>query len=533
MSMMENTKSSTNTEPKQAEANTKTETKTKTKTEARVAGNWIQSYLKCTEGQESPTLFHLWVAITTIAAALRRNVHIRMGHFKIYPNFYTVLISPSGTCRKSTAIGIGEGFLRHVEGINIFRTKMTPEALLTFLKEEAQIVSETDGDEEGTGVSDAQKHDTRGQARNNEEDETQDEQVAVSGGEEEENEAYSTEETEADYPSENTGEEAIEAPEPSKEKLEFIESTSGFIIASELATMLGSASYSDDLKFLLTDLYDNKVSDGYTTKNSGRIKLHNVNINLLAGSTPTWMARNFSEDAFGGGFMGRTIFVYQEEGTRIPWPEKSEELEVLEQMLIVDLQHISRLQGNFFVTTGAKDFYSDWYMNRKLEAGTRMSGYFERKHIHLLKIAMILAIAESDTKVIDVRHCKAALVLLEQVEDWMPDAFAYIGATVEAQVEQQILEFLRSRGGYATASVLLKHIRKSIKGKRDFDTIMDTLRASGTVISQIKDHNLYYIFTEEYQKHREAKRKAKDDRLAWEEKQKQEREARQKTKEKE
>ena len=503
-------------------------------TGVRVAGNWIESYLECTEGQESPTLFHLWVAITTIAAALRRNVYIRMGHFRIYPNFYTVLVSPSGTCRKSTAMSIGEGFLRHVEGINIFRTKMTPEALLTFLKEEAQIVSETDGDEGRSGVSDSQTHDRRGQARDSEEetDEAQDEQDSAADGEEEARETYETEKTKADDPSKSPDEETIEAPQPSKEKLEFIESTSGFIIASELSTMLGSASYADDLKFLLTDLYDNKVDDGYTTKKSGRIKLHNVNINLLGGSTPTWMARNFSEDAFGGGFMGRTIFVYQEEGTRIPWPEKSAELEVLEQMLIIDLQHISRLQGNFFVTAEAKDFYSDWYMNRKLEAGTRMAGYFERKHIHLLKIAVVLAIAEGDTKIIDVRHCKAALMLLEQVEDWMPDAFAYIGATTEAQVEQQILEFLRSRGGYAKSAVLLKHIRKSIKGKRDFDTIMDTLRASGTVVSKIKNHDLYYIFTEEYQKHREAKRKAKDERLAWEEKQKQEREARKKEQQK-
>ena len=501
----------------------------------RVAGNWIESYLKCTEGQESPTLFHLWVAITVLAAALRRNVCIRMGHFKIYPNFYTILVSPSGTCRKSTAISIGDGFLRHVDGINIFRTKLTPEALLTFLKEEAQIVSETDGDERGSGGSNLKTPDSTGQERQARQDNTvqgrSEEDEQESGEDEEETEDSEDAEADGTSQNENENEESVEAPEApqlDKSGLEFIESTSGFIIASELSTMLGATSYADDLKFLLTDLYDNKVDDGYTTKKSGRIKLQNVNINLLGGSTPTWMARNFSEDAFGGGFMGRTIFVYQEEGTRIPWPEKSEELEVLEQMLIVDLQHISRITGNFFVTSKAKDFYSDWYMERKLEAGTRMAGYFERKHIHLLKIAMILAIAEGDTKIIDVRHCKAALVLLEQIEDWMPDAFAYIGATTEAQVEQQILEFLRSCRGYATAPTLLKHVRKSVKGKREFDAIMTTLEASGTVVSQIKDHALYYIFTEEYQKQREAKRKEKDARIAWEAKQKQEREKKRK-----
>ena len=507
--------------------------------EVRFAGNWIESYLKCTKGQESPILFHLWVAITVIAAALRQNVHMPMGHFKIFPNFYTILVSPSGTCRKSTAISIGESFLYHVDGLNIFRTKLTPEALLTFLKAEAEIVQtkpDVEGSE-GTGTAarstakDLQQPTTNQQSQQGKEQASNDKSM-----EEEESETEDDDSIETEDGSTKAQEEALESAQKST-STEFIERTSGFVVASELSTMFGAASYVDDLKFLLTDLYDNKANDEYATKKGGRVKLHNVNLNLLGGSNPTWLARSFSEDAFGGGFMGRTIFVYQEEGSRIPWPEKSEELELLEQMLIADLQRISRLQGTYQVTDEAKEFYANWYINSKLEAGTRMAGYFERKHIHLLKIAMILVVAEGDKLLIDVRHCEAALALLAQIEAWMPDAFAYIGATTEARVEQQILEYLRSHKGYAKAPVLLKHVRKSVKGKKEFSAIMATLEASGTVVSRMKDDDkgnkdLYYVFTEAYLKQKAAQDKRHRERKEREAKQEQERKARQEQREK-
>ena len=464
----------------------------------RVAGNWIQSYLKCAEGQESPTLFHLWVAITVIASTLRRNVFLDMNFFKIYPNFYTILVSPSGTCRKGIAIGIGERFLAHVDGLNIFRTKLTPEALLTFLKEEAKVVNENEKE-------------------NEKEEETSYKSEVVETGEEDEGEAESDAESAADVDSTDEEKETYKDTE-TKISQKYTEVTTGLIIAPELSTMLGSASYADDLKIMLTDLFDNKEKDGYTTKKGGRIELYNVNINMLGGSNPTWLARSFSEDSFGGGFMGRTIFVYQSEGSKVPWPEKSAEIKVLEKLLIMDLQRISRIRGNFYVTPEARDFYADWYMKFKPDTGTRMSGYYERKHIHLLKVAMVLAIAEGDRRVIDVKHCKAALVLLEQLEAWMPDAFAYIGATLEARVEQEVLNFLRSNDGYAKASVLLRHVRKSVRGKREFDAIMNTLSAGGTVVQKVQDKVLYYVFTTEYlarkkereERERERERKEKE-----------------------
>jgi len=88
---------------------------------------FINQYISYTRPQQSPTLFHTWTAISTIASALRRRVWIDFDYLIIYPNLYTILVSASGIGNKSTAIKIGtEGLLRKaISDITIMRGKLT------------------------------------------------------------------------------------------------------------------------------------------------------------------------------------------------------------------------------------------------------------------------------------------------------------------------------------------------------------------------------------------------------------------------
>jgi len=88
---------------------------------------FINTYITYTKPQESPTLFHSWTAISTIASALRRRIWIDRGYYTLYPNLYTILVSDSGVGRKSTAIKIGtESLLRKaIPDITIMRGKLT------------------------------------------------------------------------------------------------------------------------------------------------------------------------------------------------------------------------------------------------------------------------------------------------------------------------------------------------------------------------------------------------------------------------
>ena len=422
----------------------------------RMAGNWIASYLKYAAGQESPELFHTWIAVSVISSVLRRNVVLKMGYFEIYPNHYTILVSPSGTCRKGVAIGMGSKFLREIDDLNLFRSKLTPEFLMVYLKKSAVYTNlHSNPRKEGT--------------------------------------PYQGEDA-------KTREQLRQAEEESGESLRDMheERCEATILAPELSTMLGTAAYAEDLRKLLTDLYDCKADpDEYGTKHGGHVKIHNVCLNFIGASNPTWLAKSVTDTAFGGGFMGRVIFVYQNVGKTIPWPEKSPEILLLEKLMVLDLQHISKLRGSFRVTQSAKDFVGTWYRKFVAPEDDRMSGYYERKQFHLLKLAMILSISHSDSLVIRQWHCKLALKMLKQIEDWMPDAFAFIGSTLEAQIEHRIVDYMRAHKGYASSADLLRFVRKDLPhGKRQFDSIMHTLVSSSDVVSWIskKNSKVYYIF---------------------------------------
>jgi hypothetical protein len=80
----------------------------------RRLGNWLKAYQLYTEGTESPPLFHLWVGLSTLAAAAQRKIFMDHDFFKTHTNMYVVLVSPPGRSRKSTAMSFGKNLLKKV-----------------------------------------------------------------------------------------------------------------------------------------------------------------------------------------------------------------------------------------------------------------------------------------------------------------------------------------------------------------------------------------------------------------------------------
>lgn len=106
--------------------------------------NWLSSYMEFTENSESPTSYHLWTGISCIAAALQRKVWMRWGHTTIYPNFYTVLVGPSGRARKGEPIDIGRGIIDEIN-ISTIGDDNTQEAVIRLMKKSEKSFSTKDG----------------------------------------------------------------------------------------------------------------------------------------------------------------------------------------------------------------------------------------------------------------------------------------------------------------------------------------------------------------------------------------------------
>lgn len=98
---------------------------------------WIRTYLTYTKPQQSPTIFHTWTALSTIASAMRRRCWIDRSFYILYPNLYVILVSESGIGMKSTAIKIGTNtFLaKAVPDLTIMRGAITVKFLIDWMSQ--------------------------------------------------------------------------------------------------------------------------------------------------------------------------------------------------------------------------------------------------------------------------------------------------------------------------------------------------------------------------------------------------------------
>lgn len=85
----------------------------------RQLDDWIKFYCDTLAHGEAPEKFNFWVAVSTIAGALRRRVSINEGTFKWFPNFFIVLVGEPGVVKKGTAMKTGIRLLRDVPGVTL------------------------------------------------------------------------------------------------------------------------------------------------------------------------------------------------------------------------------------------------------------------------------------------------------------------------------------------------------------------------------------------------------------------------------
>lgn len=205
----------------------------------------------------------------------------------------------------------------------------------------------------------------------------------------------------------------------------------------------------------LTDIFD--TSDDtwkYSTKHQGKATLHFPVLNVFACTTPSWIANDFPADALNHGFTARVVFVYEED-TRFDNPYPRAPDSNLIKSLINDLKHISLIRGPFEWGPGSKETYAKYYgiIKRTIPKDYRVEGFHWRKRIHVLKVAMLLSLADNDSLVLMPRDIEAAWDIITLVEEKMPLAFSAVGKYEHASDLERILYQITATGGMSTKEI--------------------------------------------------------------------------------
>lgn len=257
-----------------------------------------------------------------------------------------------------------------------------------------------------------------------------------------------------------------------------------------------------DMIDLLVNLWDSKKG-GFkkVTKGSGTDIVENPWINLIACTTPAWIAGNFPEYVIGGGFTSRCLFIYTEKKEKlVAYPSLAvpRGLKEVRARLIQDLEHIAiNLVGPYTLTPEAIEWGTAWYedhYSRRPDhlSDERFGGYIARKQTHIHKTAIVLAASQRDALIITAEDLALANTMVTDLEKDMPKVFSKIGRSEESVSAERLINYIRLKGRVSYANAY-QFVHTHFPNAKDFENVVAGAVRAGYVRMETDPNGLYLV----------------------------------------
>lgn len=203
------------------------------------------------------------------------------------------------------------------------------------------------------------------------------------------------------------------------------------VIASELGVFL--PEYDRLFMNTLTKLYDGEHYEQRRRTKGIHITMPRPQLNLIGGTTPSYLNTFLPEGAWDQGFTSRSVFVYCGTagntpifGERIP---SNDHNEFVYNNLIADLKSIANLFGKLDWDDGSVNAITAWNDNglAPVPQQPKLLHYNSRRLAHLIKLCIIAAASRGNGKQIWLEDYQTALDWLLEAEATMPDIFLNSG----------------------------------------------------------------------------------------------------------
>lgn len=291
----------------------------------------------------------------------------------------------------------------------------------------------------------------------------------------------------------------LDEPMPNGETLSH---SSISIISKEFESFLGQKKENTRMIVFLTDMFDcSEMPVKYRTKNSGDSTIPSPFVNLLGATTPESLASCLPVSAVGGGLTSRMLFIWADDKKcKSPKPQMTEAELVMQESLIQDLYHISRLSGDYVMSAEADSKWFNWYMayderdKNRVCLDKSFAGWYARKPMYILKMAINRAASEYNDMVIEWRHITAAIADIESVERDMGLVFRAIGKSDVASEVDTVMQLILDYG-IISEQKLMSMIWRDIDAYK-FENVIATVCRTGRVRKDLKgprgEQGIYY-----------------------------------------
>lgn len=254
------------------------------------------------------------------------------------------------------------------------------------------------------------------------------------------------------------------------------------VISKELGSLL--AIDKENMIITLTDLYDCHDTWKYDTSDKGHDFLYNVCPTVFAGTTPRFITNNLPPEAFAEGFASRAIWLSEFPAYKsVPWPPPLDKLKL--RTLVHDLHTISKLVGEFQITPVAKTIFDLWYAKiperKKFLKDERLYGNLNRLHLQVLKVAMVLRVAESNKLIVDENEMGRAIDLVEELFAVASRAFGGGGYGSLGPMIETIRNQVAILGETTFRELLSMNYPSFTHPKTDLEEILEILEIMGKI----------------------------------------------------
>jgi len=430
-----------------------------------------EKWLAINDGACSPQNFIEWSWRFVVSAALQRRVWYGPDHMQCFPNTYTILVGKAG-------IGKGVAIAPAMELLRYWKQKDFTTAPATGQQSIAVQV-------EAANAEDSEKT-TQQLKRGGERidpprfpyapDATTYEKLV-------EDIAKSGRRINCYYPENYEG-----------KRIPIYFHCSMYFTLPELASLLRKRT-DDTVNFLLS-LYDCPLDYEYKTKTKECDRVRRGCLNLLAGTTPEFMASVFDANLINQGFSSRVFFIYANKNRKnvfSPPALTPEQLEYKKELL-EHLKKLSLLFGRAYVTKDTEKWLEDWWdkheTNRFARSNTspKLDPYYARKNIHIIKVAMANHFGESTDLFIPQSRFEEAASDLAKEEINMSLALTFEGANPLGKLTDLVLEYLGNRKGSNIVDLCAEFWKQSPEGKKSIEEVLSHL-ISQDKVAMINDED--------------------------------------------
>jgi len=337
--------------------------------------NW-DKWREYTSGLPSPDNYVNWAWFYTIAASLQRRVWVGPTHQPCYPNMYTILVGPPGV-GKGLIIREVTNALKHwtldinAGNTNAAKSQQDKDTAAMVVESDLKHATEVEYQGKSKGAdtlkpllipvcADAITYEALVQAVGN---------------------SYRR----INY---------AELNGDNQPKLKIYGHSSLCFVLQELSSLLRKRT-NDTVNYLL-GLYDCPVDYEYTTITRGKDRVRRGCLNIIAGTTPSFMQSTFDEDLVGEGFTSRTFYIYANKNrkNRMWLPSLDSSQETCKKELLDHIKKLTTLYGQVMVEPEVARWLEEWWdgyekdKSRRVNKALEMIPYYARKNIHVLKLAM-------------------------------------------------------------------------------------------------------------------------------------------------